>query len=271
MAQSSEKFCLKWNDFQHNIVGSFQELRSHTEFTDITLAFKENSQIKAHKIILAACSPFFRTVLKGNTHPHPLIYMKGLKVCDLVAILDFIYQGEANIFQDDLDGFLALAEELQLKGLTTSQSEHFDEEEETTKQPQAPQPTLLLTPKNEHEPHLSTSREIHNNELFDSKNTQSLYHNQNVPLEYEAMNVGDMSKEDLNAKIMSLIERVDDGISNFKCTVCGKTTKVGSRTQDMTRHIETYLEGASYPCNQCGKLSRSSNALKSHVTAFHRK
>ena len=85
------------------------------------------------------------------------------------------------------------------------------------------------------------------------------------------MNVGELSKEDLNAKIMSLIERVNEGISNFKCTVCGKTTKVGSRTQDMTRHIETYLEGASYPCNQCGQLSRSSNALKSHVTAFHRK
>ena len=107
--------------------------------------------------------------------------------------------------------------------------------------------------------------------MFDAKNTKSSNPTPIVPFQYEDMNVGELSKEDLNAKIMSLIERVNEGIINFKCTVCGKTTKVGSRTQDMTRHIETYLEGASYPCNQCGKLSRSSNALKSHVTAFHRK
>ena len=171
MAQSSVKFCLKCNDFQQNIVGSLQELRSDTELTDITLACEENQQIKAHKIILTACSPFFRKILKGNTHPHPLIYMKGMKVCDLVAILDFIYQGEANIFQEDLDRFLALTEELQLKGLTSSQTEHEHEKEESTKKPQAPQLTLRKTPKNELEPHLSPSREIHINEMFDAKNT----------------------------------------------------------------------------------------------------
>ena len=272
MAQSSEKFGFKWNDFQQNIVGCFQELRSDTEFNDITLACEENQQIKAHKIILTACSPFFKTILAGNTHPHPLIYMKGLKVCDLVAILDFIYLGEANIFQEDLDGFLALAEELQLKGLTSSPSEYFDEKEETPKKkPHAPRPTFRKTPKNKLEPHSSPSRDLHKNELFDGNSIKSPNYNPIVPSEYEAMNVGELSKEDLNAKIMSLIERVNDGICNFKCTVCGKTTKVGSRAQDMRRHIETHLEGASYPCNQCGKVSRSSHALESHVTALHRK
>ena len=93
-----------------------------------------------------------------------------------------------------------------------------------------------------------------------------------VPFDAGAMNAsGMLTKEDLNAKLMSLIERVNDGISNLRCTVCGKTTKVGSSIQDMKRHTETHIEGASYPCNQCGKVSRSSNALKSHVTAFHRK
>ena len=123
MTSSSEKFCLKWNDFQHNILGSFQELRGDTDFADVTLVCEEDQQIKAHRIILTACSPFFRNVLKKSKHSHPLIYMRGLKAKDLVAILDFIYLGEANIYQEDLDGFLALAEELQLKGLSGSQSE----------------------------------------------------------------------------------------------------------------------------------------------------
>ena len=59
----------------------------------------------------------FSSVLKKNMHSHPMIYMRGIKAKDLVAIVDFIFHGEANIYQEDLAGFLAIAEELQLKGL----------------------------------------------------------------------------------------------------------------------------------------------------------
>ena len=61
-----------------------------------------------------------------------MIYMRGLKAKDLVAIVDFMYQGEANIFQEDLDAFLALADELQIKGLAGSQDTLLDDEEEST-------------------------------------------------------------------------------------------------------------------------------------------
>ena len=75
-----------------------------------------------------------------------------------------------------------------------------------------------------------------------------------VPFDIGDMIVTDiMTKEDLDARKMALIEKVEDGISNWRCTVCGKTTKVGSSIQDMKRHTETHLEGVSYPCNQCGK------------------
>ena len=120
---SSEKFCLKWDDFKLNIVSSFHGLREDTNFSDVTLVCEDKQKIKAHRIILTACSPFFSSVLNTNNHSHPIIYMRGLKAKDLEAIMDFIYQGEANIYQDDLDSFLALAEELQLKGLTTSETE----------------------------------------------------------------------------------------------------------------------------------------------------
>jgi len=63
---SSEKFCLRWNDFESNISTAFQELREDKDFFDVTLACDE-SQIQAHKVILSACSQFFRTVLKKQT------------------------------------------------------------------------------------------------------------------------------------------------------------------------------------------------------------
>ena len=86
-------------------------------FTDVTLACEDGQQLEAHKVILAASSPFFQNVLERNKHPHPLVYMRGLKFEDLLAIVDFIYCGEANVFQENLDSFLTTAKELQLKGL----------------------------------------------------------------------------------------------------------------------------------------------------------
>ena len=120
---TDEKLCLKWNDFQGLVQVSFGELRTDTDFTDVTLACEDQS-IKAHKVVLSACSPFFKKLLKTHAHPQPLIYMKGMNSSSLTAIIDFLYLGEANIFQEELDNFLALAEELQLKGLEGNSEEN---------------------------------------------------------------------------------------------------------------------------------------------------
>jgi len=118
---ASEKFCLKWNDFENNISVAFRDLRDEKDFFDITLAC-EDSQIQAHKVILSACSPFFRNVLRNNPHQHPLIYLRGMKYSDLESVLNFMYHGEVNIAQEQLNSFLAVAEELRVKGLTQNQN-----------------------------------------------------------------------------------------------------------------------------------------------------
>ena len=117
---TSEKFCVKSNDFQHHIVSSYQDFREDSDFYDVTLVCEGNQQIEAHRIILTACSPFFSRVLKGNKNYHPMIFMRGVQAMDLAAVVDFIYYGEANIYHRDLDGFLALATDLNLKGLECS-------------------------------------------------------------------------------------------------------------------------------------------------------
>jgi len=119
---SAEKFCLRWNDFETNISVAFRELREDKDFFDVTLAC-DDDQIQAHKVILSACSPFFRTILKRNRHEHPLLYLKGVKYIDLMAVLNFMYHGEVNVAQEDLNSFLAIAEDLKVKGLTQNKSE----------------------------------------------------------------------------------------------------------------------------------------------------
>jgi len=119
---TSDKFCLRWNDFENNISGAFRELREDKDFFDVTLAC-DDEQMQAHKVILSACSPFFRGILRRNKHDHPLLYLKGVKHADLVSVLNFMYHGEVNVAQEELNSFLAVAEDLKVKGLTQNNSE----------------------------------------------------------------------------------------------------------------------------------------------------
>jgi len=122
---NSEKFCLRWNDFERNISSAFRDIRDEKEFFDVTIAC-EDEQLQAHKVILSACSPFFRSVLRRNQPAHQqgslVLYLKGVTYRDMESVLNFMYHGEVNVAQDDLNSFLAVAEELRVKGLTQSTS-----------------------------------------------------------------------------------------------------------------------------------------------------
>ena len=126
----SEKLCLSWNDFGGNFKTAFEELRRDKDFCDVTLACEDGQQFEAHKVILVTSSPFFHNLFKMHRHPHPMIYLRGMKSASLSAIIDFLYCGEASVFQEDLESFLALAEELKLKSLmgqTDAKEDQFQE------------------------------------------------------------------------------------------------------------------------------------------------
>ena len=150
---TTEKFCLKWNDFESNISSAFKDIRDEKDFFDVTLAC-DDDQLQAHKVILSACSPFFRNVLKRNPHQHPLLYLKGVKYTDLQSVLNFMYHGEVNVAQDELNSFLAVAEELRVKGLTQnnggaagSKSNHSAPKSPPTKPASSSRPDTAPPPK----------------------------------------------------------------------------------------------------------------------------
>ena len=96
---------MQWNEFQNIVTSAFEDLKSDGDLTDVTLACEDGKQIEAHKVVLAATSPFFLDLLKKNKHQHPLIYMKGVKSENLVAMVEFFYRGETNVPQENLDDF----------------------------------------------------------------------------------------------------------------------------------------------------------------------
>ena len=190
--------------------------------------------------------------------------MRGLKGKDLEAILDFIYHGEANIFQEDLNDFLALAEELQIKGLIGTQIENDEPIEEKTVFKENYNRAETKHP-------LKTKLEakgVNSKNFIKEHNTDYLDSKPLVITDSHLMISKVATKEEVEAKIISLVEKVGDGISNWKCTVCGKIAKI---KQNIKTHIETHLEGLSYPCNLCGKVSRTSNGLNLHISTYHNK
>ena len=277
---TDEKLCLKWNDFQNLMQVSFGELRADKDFTDVTLACEDQS-IKAHKVVLSSCSPFFKKLLKTHSHPQPLIYMKGTKASTLAAIIDFLYLGEANVFQEELDNFLSLAEELQLKGFEGISEERFQDhqtEKKTNVSQQQNMPERRISDvKCEKDANSEENVPKHLTDTFDHTETgaevnrkQSLPERRipdvDVKLENEETIRIYQQKPKLNSvikpstmeKIESMIEKRVDG---YYCINCGNTSK---KRDHMKEHVEKHIEGLEYPCNSCNKIMRSSNTLRCH-------
>ena len=125
-----EKFCLKWNDFQTNVSNNFRKLRTSDHFYDVTLVSDDQQQVSAHKVVLASSSEYFKNILTSNKHSHPMLCLNGVSSAEMKNILDFIYNGEIQIYQEDLDEFLNIAQRFQLEGLNGGEEMNTDQFED---------------------------------------------------------------------------------------------------------------------------------------------
>ncbi|XP_054010690.1 protein tramtrack, beta isoform-like isoform X1 [Hylaeus anthracinus] len=114
---SSQQFSLRWNNYLKHITCAFDTLRTEEDLVDVTLSC-EGKRIRAHKMLLSACSTYFRDLFKENPCQHPVIIFRNVKFDDLAALVDFMYQGEVNVVQEQLASFLTTAELLAVQGLT---------------------------------------------------------------------------------------------------------------------------------------------------------
>ena len=244
-ATMSEKLCLQWNDFRDIVNCAFRSLRKDVEFGDVTLACEDGKLLETHKVILAASSPFFQNLLRRNKHPRPLIYMRGIKSADLLAIVDFLYCGEANVLQENLDSFLAIAEELQLKGFSGQGSGNVNVD---TNLPKSLAKRIEPVFKKELKTPISTG--------FDTSKPDDQLHENEFDQAHRRVTLTSLFSEELNEKVEAMLEKTQNVVGNGKkvlyvCKVCGKG---GEHKMNMKRHIEAiHLEGVTIPCNLCEK------------------
>ncbi|XP_034943399.1 protein abrupt isoform X1 [Chelonus insularis] len=113
---SEQQYSLRWNDFHSSILSSFRHLRDEEDFVDVTLAC-DSSSFYAHKVVLSACSPYFRRLLKANPCQHPIVILRDVASSDMESLLRFMYHGEVHVGQEQLAAFLKTAQMLQVRGL----------------------------------------------------------------------------------------------------------------------------------------------------------
>ncbi|KAF4516878.1 hypothetical protein B566_EDAN011222 [Ephemera danica] len=119
----SQQYSLRWNNYLRHITCAFDSLRSDKDLVDVTLSC-DGQKVQAHKMLLSACSSYFRDLFKENPCQHPVVIFRNVRFEDLLALIDFMYQGEVNVEQEQLASFLNTAELLQVQGLTNSNSEN---------------------------------------------------------------------------------------------------------------------------------------------------
>ena len=250
----SEKLCLQWNEFQKIVSSAFGDLREDKDFTDVTLACEDGKQVEVHKVVLASSSPFFMELLKRNKHPHPLIYMKGVKSDNLIAMLEFFYFGEANVYQENLDTFLDFADELKLKGLNGP-----DQSKDTDVRPT---PSFQSSQKRFIQDPVQSSKYPLPKPFVKHVEVQK-----RLPKSFDgtvALNNSD-NLEQLDNRINAMIAKTG---KQYVCNVCGKE----GPKQLIKFHIEAkHIEGVRHTCEVCGKTQKTKNCLSSHMSRFHRK
>lgn len=114
-----EQFSLKWNNHTSHLLGVFHSLLQSESLVDVTLSC-DGQTIRAHKLVLSACSPYFKTLFEEHTESHPIVILKDVSYSELRSVVQFMYRGEIEVEQTDLDSLFSTAETLMIRGLTGS-------------------------------------------------------------------------------------------------------------------------------------------------------
>lgn len=162
---TSQQFSLRWNNYLRHITCAFDSLRSDEDLVDVTLSC-EGKRIRAHKMLLSACSTYFRDLFKENPCQHPVIIFRNVKFEDLAALVDFMYQGEVNVVQDQLASFLTTAELLAVQGLSDGNGK--DQESDQPKEVELPDSPMLPP-----EPEVQLSNNTHGQKQLSASSSVS--------------------------------------------------------------------------------------------------
>ena len=239
MELNEETFEITWEKFKTNLLINQQDLHQEKHFADVTLVSDDQIPLKAHKVVLSACSPVLRNLLLNNPHPHPLLYMRGVQHQLLKSLLQFMYTGGTRVWQDQVDAFFAVGQDFKVKGL----------EESTNKDMQSSAVMNELTKENfnYNDDNMEEGESIKDMQIEESKESYICIRNnlkegeQNISLDEK------MSEPDYKAKSMEK-QLNEPNNSLHSCNLCDFVTKHKS---SLRVHKAEIHDGVKFGCDQC--------------------
>ena len=244
-----------WSNFQDNMQDYIKSIRQDQNLFDVTLVSEDNQVIKAHKFVLSAGSPFFKNILQIPSHPHPLIYIKGVQMKQLSSVLDFVYIGEVSIDQEDIEKFFAAAEDFQIKGLVRENVDPFYNEIKESDDSDAD--TIIYSQISK-----TSSSLIQCYEDMSASKIENSSANDKTQAYVSMEHIYDSVKNKDNADQELIV--LTDGL--WHCKLCDKADKKKSA---MKCHLQVHSASDPYSCSFCGKSFKNKGALKMHKYKMH--
>ena len=256
---------LNWKAFPNHLVHMFRDLGEKGHFSDVTLVSDDEIQTPAHKVVLSACSPVLKALLVENPHPHPLLFLQGVKQTELQALLKFMYHGKVQLHADRVDEFISVSKDLRVKQI-------FDEDDSKEEH--------SLENKNEFvaSKDANESKEIDNVEIlliqensikvsettFDSAKTD-VERKMNIKAVFPNDSILPDNQEEekkfANVKQSKYICETAD--KAFSCKSCNASFK---RDESLLRHMRSKHNKVKLTCDQCGSMVFR---LKEHIAYAH--
>ena len=229
---------LKWEEFQSNIRTSYSKLLETNNFSDVTLVSEDGYRIMGDSLN----SGLFEDILIQNNHTQPVIYMRGIKSWHLHSLLNFIFQGEVEVKEEDLEAFLQVETELKITGLNKNR------------------PTKTL---NLFQEYIGITRQKEHTMVIDE--LKKRFHNLDYML-IEGEDCTDLIiEEKLHQQADINIKLRVDGETTFPCQICGKSSII---KKGLTKHIHRYHKEVAalgdLQCLLCERRSVSKQELNKH-------
>jgi len=267
---SNEKYNLCSNNFSNTAVSTIQNLVTDTEYTDVTLVSDDRRKIKAHKVILASASQFFREILPEISSHNPVLFLKGIEHSELLAIIRFVYVGTTEVAQDNLDKFMKAAQDLQVEGLQEKRKEESMKYYQDTKnndeechrvKTQEKSYSGYETKRNHESFELALYQEPFESPSFIS--LQNSHFEKNADGTYFCDECDHQTTNVFNLKRHKLGKH--EGV-RYKCDECDREFV---RKDNLQTHKQSKHEGKKYPCEQCGSEFSHPTNLSKHKAKSH--
>ena len=293
---------LQWDE--HNQTQDIQSLWESQEFLDVTLVCDDDDQVEAHKLVLSAASPFLRKILQRNPHSHPLLYLRGATKKDIQALLLFIYSGETQVMQEELESFMSLANNLQVQGLVGEYSDineddvddsvrdSYDDRDNQNLAHKFLESTIeksikldAITEKIDvHiiDDDLDYDDSAHERDVKDHRNKENLAHNfleSTIEASTKSDTIAEKVKVIINDEKSGRISRIISEYENILFDLvsriegewmCKECPFKSSNKNHALDHAEKHIKGFSLECKFCDKTFKRKTSVRQHIGRWHK-